>query len=101
MAASTRSRAKDAFKGVLREEISEMNDANTASLNESNYLNTRDVQELKDENERAHADLMQTLDLEVYRVAANAKSSEFDPCAQTVFETALAELRTKNEQKKI
>ena len=32
-------------------------------------------------------------------MAANTKSLEFDPCAQTVFETVLAELRTKNEQK--
>ena len=77
----------------------EINTINTASLNISNFIDTLDIQELENENERVYGDLMQTLELEVYRVASNTKSSEFDPCAETVFETVLAELRIQNEQK--
>ena len=80
MAASTRSRTKNIFKKVLREEMRETNKTNTVSLNISNFIDTLDTQELENENERAYGDLMQTLELEVYRVVSNTKSLEFDLC---------------------
>ena len=97
MAATIRTRAKNIFLGVLREKMREVYVTNITSLNTLNFLETQDTQVLKDKNERAYGDLMQTLDLEIYRVVSNSRFYEFDPCAATVFETVFKELRIQNK----
>ena len=37
----------------------------------------------------------------MYRVASNIKSQEFDPFAESVYETVLIELKRQNDQEKI
>ena len=66
----------------------------------SNFINIVDIQKLENENTRVYGDFIQTLELEVYRVISNTKSLEFDPCAETIFETVLTELRKQNKQEK-
>ena len=95
----TRSRIKNTFTEILRKKISDINTINTVNLNISNLINILDIQILQKENNRVYSDWIQTLDLQVYRVVSNTKSQEFDLCAETVFETALTELRKQNDKK--
>ena len=78
----------------------EINTANIINLNILNFINTQDKQILLNENNRVYGDLIQTLDLKMYRVVSNIKSQEFNLCTESVFETVLIELRKQNNKKK-
>ena len=79
----------------------EINTANIINLNILNFINTQNKQILLKENNRVYRDLIQTLDLKMYRVVSNIKSQEFNLCTESVFETVLIELRKQNNKKKI
>ena len=98
MAALTRSGIYDIFTEILKKMV-EINTAKITNLNILNFIDIQDTQILLKKNNRVYGDLIQTLDLKIYRVVSNIKSQEFDPCAESVFESALIELKRQNDQK--